>query len=444
MFTEKRALEVGDPGQRAPERRLAWSPAADVSSFAVGSVVSSMQCAVLEQQSRARCVRGVSFDCDADGASLWVRRCRGVFRCGAHTVNCGDWVNSASACLCERTPPQLSFTAYLISLNFTAKRALISKKELSRAGLPVVAVPGVYGKASETSYSAMTRAHLRAWELILANGSSSTRDEYSLVFEDDVMRDRRVTAEEVLPALSHTAKLSHLKRLPFFYVDACAFQHQLTRNAFVIEFGPKLPIGGAGRSLHFLRVAGSCASAYAVRRRSIPFLQELATRCESSCVALDQILVRLSIALGGAFVAGVGVTPPGRDTTHPHVVHRSGPQGTGLFKQDRRRAGSVTADKSWRNFSHDGFDPRRLDCSRCVHNAVLGLRASNESHSEQTAHAFSASPRAPASAFEEDPSKKNTIRCMAWAMYNGQGQFIHKGWKEMSRSECPRIVQLKD
>ena len=292
----------------------------------------------------------------------------------------------------------------------------------------------------------MNRAHLRAWEHIERRNRSTTLDEYELVFEDDVMRDRRVTATEVLPALSHTAQLSALRRLPFFYVDACAFQHQLTRGAFVIEFGPKLAIGGGGRSLHILRVAGTCTSGYGVRRGSIPFLRQLVSRCEVDCVAIDQILVRLSIVLGGAYVAGVGVTPPaGR--THPHVIHRSGTQGTGLFKQDRRHAGSVTTDKSWRNYSEaHGFDRHRLDCSRCVHNAILEA-LSRSVHSAvweadgslQRSYAF----RPPSSALETTAtSRKQTVRCKAWGLYNGQGRFMGRSWAVTSRAECPKVVEL--
>ena len=47
---------------------------------------------LVNQLSRARCIRNISFGCDAESGTLWAAGCRGVFRCNegdTHKVRCG-------------------------------------------------------------------------------------------------------------------------------------------------------------------------------------------------------------------------------------------------------------------------------------------------------------------------------------------------------------------
>ena len=70
-------------------------------------------CALLQQTSRTRCVHGVTYGC-ADDTSLWLKRCRGTFRCGNHTIQCGDYKVAEATCVCSgERAAQRAFRAHL-------------------------------------------------------------------------------------------------------------------------------------------------------------------------------------------------------------------------------------------------------------------------------------------------------------------------------------------
>jgi len=61
---------------------------------------------LVQQSSWARCIRNISFGCDAESGALWTAKCRGVFRCNegdTHKVRCGfPPGQSFYSCSCDR------------------------------------------------------------------------------------------------------------------------------------------------------------------------------------------------------------------------------------------------------------------------------------------------------------------------------------------------------
>jgi hypothetical protein len=271
-----------------------------------------------------------------------------------------------------RSPPvpvQRHFTAYLMSMNHSAPRAVHSAAQLLSAGIAVipfvaetVAANGSSSSAtadSSSSYHGGSATQLAVWSKIAAEHQRYPKyraDAFDLVIEDDISRHPSMRPEHVLPALTHAARLAIAADHPFFYVGACELPRALAEvgKTFVLERGPNVSVGtradGAKAVLEFARVSGSCAHAYAVRRRTARLMLQLSRTCLSGCVAMDQVLTRMAAAVGGVYVAGLGLASP------------SGPAAVGLFYQDRDLFPSVTSNK-----------PRLYvrACSRTCHKRTL-------------------------------------------------------------------------
>lgn len=258
-------------------------------------------------------------------------------------------------------PKQRHFTAHLMSMDHRSPRAVHSAASLLSAGIaviPMMAEPvgvaratngtgAVAGIGNGSSYFGGSATQLAVWSKIAAEHQRYPKyraDAFDLVVEDDISLHPSLHPDHVLPALAHAAQLAVAADHPFFYVGACVLPRNLAEagKSFVLERGINVSVGTTHSgenpgsrtiSLEFARVSGSCAHAYAIRRRTVKLMLGLSRTCLSGCVAMDQVLTRMAAAVGGVFIPGLGLTSP------------SGPDARGLFYQDRRLFPSVTSNK---------------------------------------------------------------------------------------------------
>ena len=234
--------------------------------------------------------------------------------------------------------------------------------------------------AALPGYHGGSHTQLAVWEHI-ASTSDGSDDDYHLIVEDDVSRHPALRPGLVIPALSQAARLAAAADHPFFYVGVCDLPASWRNHQLIYERVTQLdaqpfdeedrggsgggggsdsstPSDGSSRSrssdggssgsgsssggavtrnipppMVLARVAGSCAHAYAVRRRTIRSMINLARSCLPGCVAMDQVLTRIAATLGGVYVPGINLTAP------------SGPRAFGLYYQDRKLFPSVTTSK---------------------------------------------------------------------------------------------------
>ena len=198
---------------------------------------------------------------------------------------------------------QTNWTGYLISVNFTAKRARDSAQAILSTGIQLIHQQGVplAGRPSAfTKTESNTDTQYESWRRISLNPDLGTSD-YVLVFEDDVAVSLQPSL--VVPALSCAAYWSDRANLPFFYAGACVGRGTWNRSSFLESHAVDLAGAGGSRVLFQRRADVVCAHAIAVRRDSFSWLLRRASSYASAHrVANDQRLLRVAMDLQAAFL----------------------------------------------------------------------------------------------------------------------------------------------
>ena len=184
--------------------------------------------------------------------------------------------NATASCRATHVGPsaQTSFVGYVMTTNPSSVRTQRTVALLASLNISTRLFAAVH--ATSNSEPDKVRSNLMTQRAIydtVARQHSEPKDEYVLIFEDDVMVAPGIPSQIVRRLLACGAHLSLKHSLPMFYAGSCGPIG--ARNASLD------PAAGvyALRDPHIaVRVSGRCAHAYAVRRRNAPMLRDLADR----------------------------------------------------------------------------------------------------------------------------------------------------------------------
>ena len=237
-------------------------------------------------------------------------------------------------------PPQLKWTAYVMSTNFASARTLRTAELLRSVNISDVklfhAITAAPSLTTDKDEMRKVRSNLLTQRGIYDRiaRSPGPDDEYVLLFEDDVMLAPNVAPRNVVRLMACAARYSLRAKLPLFYAGACA----------PIDAGGRMVVAGhpaVSEGAALVRAHARCAHAYAVRRGDARAMRALADARPDNAPThkrtisavdrswyMDVQLEHLGEQRGGFYVAAPAAAAP------------HDPWMRGIFYQDRANGGS--------------------------------------------------------------------------------------------------------